>query len=88
MERAEIIEHLRISLSVVLDRDVPELPVETRILEDLELDSIHFIELIMSLEDTIGLDVDPETLEPEVFTSVASFVDYIQARLEFTDIAG
>ncbi|KAB1162366.1 acyl carrier protein [Micromonospora sp. DT46] len=87
MERSEIIEHLRISLSVVLNRELPELSAETQILEDLEIDSIRFIELIMSLEDTLQLDVDPESLEPEVFQSVGSFADYIQTRLQQVDVA-
>jgi acyl carrier protein len=87
MERLEIIEHLRISLSVVLNRELPELSAETQILEDLEIDSIRFIELIMSLEDTLQLDVDPESLEPEVFQSVGSFADYIQTRLQQVDVA-
>jgi acyl carrier protein len=85
MERSEIIEHLRISLSVVLNRELPELSAETQILEGLEIDSIRFIELIMSLEDTLQLD--PESLEPEVFQSVGSLADYIQTRLQQVDVA-
>ncbi|WP_320065734.1 acyl carrier protein [Micromonospora sp. RTGN7] len=87
MERSEIIEHLRISLSVVLNRELPEFSAETQILEDLEIDSIRFIELIMSLEDTLQLDVDPESLEPEVFQSAGSLADYIQTRLQQVDVA-
>jgi acyl carrier protein len=85
VERSEIIEHLRISLSVVLDREITEFTAETRIIEELEIDSIRFIELIMSLEDTLGLDVDPETLEPEVFQTAGSLADYVQARLTRAD---
>lgn len=85
MERAEIIEHLRHSLSVILDRPLPEFSAETRILEDLGMDSMRFIELLMSLEDTIGLDVDPESLEPEVFQSAGSLADYIKTRTEFAE---
>ncbi|PWI44819.1 acyl carrier protein [Streptomyces sp. ICBB 8177] len=82
MERAEVIEHLRNSLSVVLDRPLPEFNAETRILEDLGLDSMRFIELLMSLEDTIGLEVDPESLEPEVFRDAGSLADHIRTRLD------
>ncbi|MBB0242714.1 acyl carrier protein [Streptomyces alkaliphilus] len=83
MGRAEIVEHLRHSLSVILDRPLPEFGAETRILEDLEIDSMRFIEFLMSLEDTIGLDVDPESLEPEVFRTAGSLADYIRNRTEF-----
>ncbi len=81
MERDEIIEHLRQSLSVVLDRELPGLSPQTRILDDLEVNSMRFIELLMSLEDTLGLSADTEDLEPEVFESVGSLADFIQARI-------
>lgn len=86
METDEIVEHLRLSLTVVLGREIPEFSPETRLLEDLELDSLRFVELIMSLEDTVGLEVDPETLEPEVFATVASFAEYVRARLLLADV--
>ncbi|HEX6498613.1 MAG TPA: phosphopantetheine-binding protein [Micromonosporaceae bacterium] len=86
MEREEIIEHMRISLSAVLNRDLTELPGETRIFDDLELDSMRFIELLMTLEDTIGLDVDPDSLAPEVFFTVDSFAGYIQNRLHHAPV--
>lgn len=88
MEHAEIIDHLQHSFSVILDRPLPDFSAETRILEDLEIDSMRFVELLMSLEDTIGLDVDPESLEPEVFQSAGSFADYIKTRLDLSLAAG
>lgn len=88
MKHSEVVEHLRLSLKIILNREVLEFSDETKLLEDLELDSIRFIELIMSLEDTLGLDVDPESLEPEVFQSVGTLASYIQARLQLADIGG
>jgi len=88
VEHAEIIDHLQYSLSAILDRPLPDFNADTRILEDLEIDSMRFVELLMSLEDTIGLDVDPESLEPEVFRSAGSFADYIKIRLDLVRAAG
>ncbi|MGW3655065.1 acyl carrier protein [Streptomyces sp. NPDC005151] len=88
MDRAEIIEHLRQSLTVILGRPLPEFDEETRILEDLEMDSMRFVELLMSLEDTLGLEADPETLDPEVFQSAGAFAAYIKDRLDFARAAG
>jgi acyl carrier protein len=81
MERADVIEHIRRSLVVILNRQIPEFSAQTRILEDLEVDSMRFIELLVSLEDTLGLEVDPDTFEPEIFQSVGAFADYIVNRL-------
>jgi acyl carrier protein len=78
MERAQIIEHVRISLSDVLNRELPTLTEETRLFEDLALDSTSVIELLMGLEDTIGMEIDPDDLEPEVFQTVARLTDYIE----------
>jgi acyl carrier protein len=80
MERADILNHVRITLSTVLNRDVPELSEEARLFEDLALDSTSVIELLMSLEDTIDVEIDPDELEPEVFKTVGSLADFIAAN--------
>jgi acyl carrier protein len=82
MRSQEIIEHLRESLSVILDREIPELSAETLILEELGLDSMRFVELIVSLEDTLGFEVDPETMDNDVFRTAGSLADYVLSRLE------
>jgi acyl carrier protein len=80
MDRSQIIDHVRIALSTVLNRDVPELTEQARLFEDLALDSTSVIELLMGLEDTIeDLEIDPDELEPEVFRTVGSLTDYIEA---------
>jgi len=82
MESKDIIEHLQNSLSVILDRELTEFSSETRIFDDLGLNSMRFIELLMSLEDTLGLVMDPDSLEPEVFHSAGSLAEYIRTRLD------
>jgi acyl carrier protein len=79
MNRTEIIAHLQIALSAVLNRDILELPEDARLFDDLGLDSTSVIELLMALEDTIDLEVDPDELEPEIFQTVGSFTDYVEA---------
>jgi acyl carrier protein len=87
MDRAEILVQLRSSLSEVLSQQVPELREESRLFEDLALDSTSVIELLMSLEDTIGLEIDSDELGPEVFETVGSLADYAQDRLAKTAAA-
>ncbi len=79
MNRTEIIAHLQIALSAVLNREVTDLRPEQRLFEDLALDSTSVIELLMSLEDTISLEIDPDELGPEVFQTVGSLADYVEA---------
>lgn len=80
MDRTEIVNHLQISLSAVLNREVAALTPESRLFEDLAMDSTSVIELLMSLEDTMGLEIDPDELGPEVFRTVGSLTGYIEAQ--------
>jgi acyl carrier protein len=79
MNRDEIVSHLQIALSAVLNREITGLRQDARLFEDLALDSTSVIELLMSLEDTIDLEIDPDELGPEVFKTVGSLTDYIEA---------
>ncbi|RKN05113.1 acyl carrier protein [Streptomyces radicis] len=79
MNRTDIIEHLRIALSAVLNKEFPAITAELRLFEDLALDSTSVIELLMSLEDTIGLEIDPDDLGPEVFRTVGTLSDYVES---------
>lgn len=77
MDRTQTIAQLRDTLAEVLDKEIPELTEETRLFEDLALDSTSVIEMLMVMEDTMGLEIDPEELEPEVFATVGSITDYV-----------
>lgn len=81
MNREKTIEHIRVSLSVVLDRELAQLGEADRLVEDLGLDSTSVIELLMALEDSIGLEVDLDELEPEVFGTVATLADFMMAEV-------
>ncbi|WP_345695718.1 phosphopantetheine-binding protein [Kitasatospora terrestris] len=62
-------------------RDLPELTAETRLFNDLALDSTNVIELLMILEDRVGLQIDADELTPEVFDTVGSFGMFVETRL-------
>jgi acyl carrier protein len=87
MERTGIIEHIRQSLTVGLGREVTDLHETTLLYEDLGLESIGTLELLLQLEDTLGIEVDPEDLEMEVFRTVGSLADYVTGRLVTTATA-
>lgn len=86
MNRADIIEQVRIALSSVLNKELTELDESTRLFEDLALDSTSVIELLMGLEDSIGLEIDPDDLEPEAFGTVGTLTDYVADSL--TKVSG
>ncbi|MFB6891855.1 acyl carrier protein [Kitasatospora sp. NPDC056327] len=76
-DRQSIVQALETALSDVLERDVAGLADDVRLFDDLHLDSTTMLELLMALEDTIDLVVDPETLDIEDFVSVGTFTDFV-----------
>jgi acyl carrier protein len=84
MERTGIIEHIQQSLTVALGHDITGLHETTMLYEDLGLESIGTLQLLLDLEDTLGIEVDPEDLELEVFRTVGTLADYVTGRLVTT----
>lgn len=85
LERAGIIEHIRQSLTVALGREITGLTETTMLYEDLGLESLGTLQLLLDLEDTLGIEVDPEELEMEVFRTIGSLADYVTGRLVKTE---
>jgi acyl carrier protein len=82
MNRTEVLDSVRVALSAVLNRDLPGLSEDSRLFEDLGMDSTSVIELLISLETSIDLVIEPDSLEPEVFQTVGSLADYIEAAFD------
>lgn len=53
--------------------------VETR-LDALGLDSLNVVDVLLGLEEEFGIAVDDEEIEPETVETIASLVDFVQAR--------
>ncbi len=82
MEREHVVQALENALTDVLERPVTGLRGEVRLFDDLHLDSTTMLEMLMALEDSIGLVVDPEELDVDDFESVDTFTDFVlSARL-------
>jgi acyl carrier protein len=77
MNRDAVIEPITVALGEVLGRDLDDLTEETRLFEDLGVDSTTILELLMALEDVLRILVDPDTLEPDHFTTVGTLADYV-----------
>ncbi|MFE2723238.1 phosphopantetheine-binding protein [Kitasatospora sp. NPDC059327] len=78
-DRQYIVNALETALSDVLEREIAGLADDVRLFDDLHLDSTTMLELLMALEDSIELVVDPETLDIEDFASVGTFTDFVLA---------
>ncbi|MFI9812629.1 phosphopantetheine-binding protein [Saccharothrix variisporea] len=76
MNRDETIEAVKVALADVLQRELPATHEDTRLFEDLHLDSTSVLEVLMTLEDSVGIEVDPEELQPEHLKTIGSLADY------------
>ena len=81
MDRAQIVEYVRISLSAVLNQEIDAVTEDARLFEDLGLDSTSAFELLMAIEDTTGIETDLDALDPDDFRTVGSVVTFIEAGL-------
>lgn len=71
----EILDKVRKAVEAIKQVDLSTTAVDA----DLGLDSINRITLIAELELTLDLEIDSGTITPEVFTSLASLVAWIEA---------
>lgn len=78
MTPTHTVEAIRTALTEVLQRELPELDTTTRLFEDLHLDSTSVLELLMALEDALDIEVDPDELRAEDFTTVESLAEYVR----------
>ncbi|AUH39374.1 acyl carrier protein [Streptomyces sp. CMB-StM0423] len=77
--RADLAAKVIRSLEVVLRKDLAEATAQTKLFEELGLDSTSVLELLMTLEDDHGIEIDPETLEPEHLETVGAVCAFIEA---------
>ncbi|MEU3047361.1 phosphopantetheine-binding protein [Streptomyces sp. NPDC006984] len=84
MKRTDIVEHIRVALGSALGREVAELCEATSLFEDLAVDSSSVLELLLTLEESVGLEIDPEALESEIFETVGTLADYVESDLAKT----
>lgn len=88
MERGDVLKALEAALTEVLDHPVTDLRGELRLFDDLHLDSTTMLEMLMALEDSIGLVVEPEDLDVDDFESVDTFIAFVLQSKQAEAAAG
>ncbi len=67
------------SLAKVLGSELSGATTQTRLFEDLALDSTSVLELLMAIEEELGVEFDPDTLEMQHFATIGSLSEYVHA---------
>jgi acyl carrier protein len=77
---SQTLQAIQDALSEVLEERVTNVSMTTDLQADLDLDSIRFVQFLLTLEDKVpGLLFNPDTLNQFSFNRVESLVGYIEA---------
>ena len=79
MTREDIFKLIQGRLAELIECDVESIKLETRLEEDLEADSLDLVELAMSLEEELSLEIPDEELEG--IRTVKDAVDFVAERV-------
>jgi acyl carrier protein len=72
------LQQIELALSEVLEQRVSGLTEQSHLETDLDLDSVTFMQFLLTLEDRIpGLLFNPDQLAQEDFNQVGSLLKYI-----------
>ncbi|MFB7226344.1 acyl carrier protein [Streptomyces fimicarius] len=78
MDDNTIVAQVETALSEVLEREVTGLTEDIRLFEDLHLDSTSVMEMLMELEDSMKIVIDPENLDMDDFQTIATLTGYLR----------
>lgn len=74
MDKNEIYNEIKTLLVKLFELDENDITLESRLYEDLELDSIDAVDMVVHLQKRIGRKISPET-----FKSVRTVQDVVNA---------
>lgn len=87
MESSEAFDHIAVAVRKVAPFEMPELTPQTRVMEDLGLDSTSILELLLELEESIGFQADIEDLWPEIFQTLGDLSQYVARAAGISETA-
>lgn len=79
VSRDEILEHVRKAMSDLFEIDAARVVLDTKVVEDLDLDSIDAIELAVRMESLTGQRLDPESFRE--MRTIADVVEIVHRLL-------
>ncbi len=79
MTRDEIFTLIQKRLAELIETEPEKIQLTTRLEEDLEADSLDLVELAMSLEEELSLEIPDEELEG--IRTVGDAVDFVAGRV-------
>lgn len=78
--RQRVVASIGTLLPKVLKRDVPDLPEQTRLFDELGLSSASTLELLLELEDDLDIQIDVEEIDQGDLASIGTLADFVAAH--------
>jgi len=79
LSRDRITEAIVTALNRVLD-DAPELTDDSRLFDEVGLDSTGVLELLMQLEELLDIEFDTDNLQMSHFATVRSLAGFVESE--------
>ena len=76
MSAEEIFEAVRTILAEQLELDAAEINMDTNIIDDLDADSLDFVEMVTSIEDEFNIVITDESVGD--FKTIRQVVEYLK----------
>ena len=73
-----VFEKVAAIIAKELDKDVSNIKMETRLVEDLGADSLDAVEIMFSLEEEFGMEIDDDSAQE--LKTVGDLVKYIESH--------
>jgi len=80
--RPRVVDAIIDGLSEVLGRELPEVTGRTSLITELGLDSTSVLDLLMAIEERLGLELDTESLQMSHFATVDTLAGFVDSELE------
>jgi len=80
MDRKEIEEKVNSFLLEDLEIDADQIFPESRLKEDMEIDSLDYVDVVVIVESCFGFKIKPE--EMSTIKTLTDFYDYIESKVK------
>jgi acyl carrier protein len=79
--RRRVVDAIASALAQVLDRPLPELTEDSKLFDELGLDSTGVLEMLMLMEEALGTEFESEGFQMSDFHTVGALADFVTADL-------
>lgn len=75
--RSRVVASIGMLLPQVLKRDLASVPEDIRLFDELGLSSSKTLELLLALEEDLGIEVDVDEIDRGDLVSIGAFADFV-----------